>query len=257
MNTTYWKRLVIAVCALSFITGCDGDEFADADSVTAGEVSDRQDGKYHAGEQPEQGQIAESAGPITDGAERPPDHPTMSDESADQRGGGDDLGAAAPQVDRPAPADYGEAGPIRWQAPAEWQPQPPANQMRFAQYDVPGTEGGEPAELTVFYFGSGAGGGVEDNLQRWASEFSDGPQPVRDEIEIDGMTVHTIQLEGTREPSIPMGGQAGPAEDQKLLGAVAEASEGLFFFRLVGDRSTIAANSDEFDDFVRSFEDGQ
>ena len=60
--------------------------------------------------------------------------------------------------------------------PAEWQQQPPASSMRIAQYVAPGDQ---PAELIVFYFGQGRGGGADLNIARWVSQFRpvDGKPP--------------------------------------------------------------------------------
>lgn len=260
MWTNNTKTALVAVaCLAALALGCDGDEFDDAQAVTAGEASQAQpSGDDSYGEQPtEQGMAYDSPGPVNPGAQRPADHPTMQQ---DQQGGGQrggSMNAPAPNVDRPAPDDYGQAGPIRWQAPEQWEPQPPSNQMRFAEYQVPGDDGSEPAELTVFYFGPEGGGGAEATLNRWAGEFSGGSDPVLDQREIDGMTVHTIEVDGTRQPSMAMGAGGGPTEDQQLLGAVAETSDGLFFFRLVGDQEVVGAETEQFDAFVNSFEDGR
>lgn len=247
---------MLLVCAVA--VGCDSDEFDDAEFAAASDDGQAAGSPGDYGEdQPavDEGRAMDSPGPV-EGSERPADHPTLDDDQPGGGGGGSMGDAPAPQVDRPQPDQYGQEGPIRWEAPADWEPARPANQMRFAEYEIPADGGGDAAELTVFYFGEQGGGGVEDNLERWAGEFSGGSEPTRDELEVDGTTVHTLQVDGTREASMPMAGDGGPVDDQKLLGAVAETQAGLFFFRLVGDRATVAAQTEDFDAFVRSFEEG-
>lgn len=255
--------LATALLLIGGVIGCDSDEFDDAQYVQASDdgesgaepTADRAGSGAAPEQQPAQeGRAMDSPGPVQ-GSERPDDHPTLQDQGGSPDGARGTGDAPAPRVDRPAPDQYGEQGPVRWAAPSEWQPRRPANDMRYAEYEIPAAGGGEPAELTVFYFGERGGGGVDDNLQRWAGEFSDGSEPVRDQLEVDGMAVHTLRVDGTRQASMPMAGGGEPREAQKLLGAVAETSEGLFFFRLVGDRETVAPQSEAFDEFVRSFRD--
>ena len=229
----------VVLLVLIGASGCEGDEFADAPVVQASSPGPEAESVVSDGE----GSYGESAGPIQ-GRERPPDHPTLQ---GGQPSGS--LGAPAPQVDRPSPSEYGKSGPIRWQAPADWQPQAPANQMRYAEYVVESDRQGD-AELTVFYFGSG-GGGVEDNLQRWAGQF-DGDQPaVRDRRQVGQLTVHLIDVAGTYQTDMPMGG-GEPRHEQRLLGAIAEASTGLYFFRLLGDQQVVDEQADSFHRFVDS-----
>src|SRR5512144_816054 len=63
---------------------------------------------------------------------------------------------AEPQISPPTATDPG----LTWTVPKGWLTQI-EGQMRLATYIVPGTAPGEDAECAVFYFGPGAGGGVE------------------------------------------------------------------------------------------------
>ncbi len=252
--------IVAAILAVVIAAGCESDEFAEAEAVTAGEAGQAQQHddhqQYHdPDEAPAQGQAYDSPGPVDRGAERPPDHPTMQDGQQPQMGGGQQggqMGAAAPDADRPSPEEYGESGPVRWEAPSDWEPKPPSNDMRFAEYEV-GAEAGQPAELTVFSFPADRMD-LDETIDRWAGEFGDGPDAERDELDADGTAVHTVAAEGTYAPSIPMGDETGPREDQKLLGAIVEVAGELMMFRLVGDRDVVAGQTDQFDAFVQSFE---
>lgn len=122
--------------------------------------------------------------------------------------------------------------------------------MRYAEYVV-GHGENLSAELTIFYFGEDMGGAVEGNLKRWESQLRDGPAPQRDQIEVQGMTVHLFDGAGTYEADLP-GLSDGPQEDQRLLGAIAESSRGLFFFRLLGDRELIDEQEEPFRAFLES-----
>lgn len=240
------RVVVMAAVAVMVVTvGCESDEFDDAPTATASSAGDGE--SAYGSDEAEMG----SAGPIQ-GSERPPGHPTLRD--GDGQGGGQQANVPAPQVERPGPEDYGQAGPIRWEAPSDWEARMPSNEMRFAEYAVD-AEGGT-AEVVVFYFGPGGAGGVDANIERWASQLQGGPEAVRDQRDVDGMTVHTVDASGTYHTDMPMGGGGQPREDQRLLGAIAEASDGLFFFRLLGDEQVVTAQEEAFDAFVASFEDG-
>ena len=260
-----WKTRFIAIgagVAISFgLAGCDNDEFADAPTVSASDSDQGESGQDYHAQEPGQGEAPGSPGPVQ-GQERPEGHPTFEQGEGGQQGGQPGgsgemaLEAPAPEVDRPEPDQYGEYGPITWDAPESWQPLPPENPMRFAQYNVPDADGDRIGEVTVFFFGPGGGGGVTDNLDRWASQLVDGDEPERDEIEVDGMTVHTLDASGTYQTDMAMGAADGPIEDQRLLGAIADTHEGLFFFRFLGDHDGVSERVDEFDAFVESFQEG-
>ena len=61
--------------------------------------------------------------------------------------------------------------------PAAWKSEKTASKMRAAQFSVPGKAGEEAAECVFFYFGPGAGGGAQANLQRWVGQFARDPKP--------------------------------------------------------------------------------
>ena len=240
-----WKRRVsgLAIALLVGTVGlaaCDGDDNGEH-TIRAGEPSYSDSGEEVISPE-EQG----SPGPVQ-GQERPPGHPTLEDVQDGE------VEMAAPSVDQPSPEEFGQQGPIRWDAPEGWEATTPSNEMRFAEYRMVG-DGGE-AEVSVFFFGPGGGGGVEQNLERWSAQFSDGEQAQRREREVDGMTVHTVDVSGTYENDMAMGGGGGPQEQQRLLGAIAEASAGLFFFRLLGDAEVVREQEEAFEQFVESMRD--
>ena len=146
-----------------------------------------------------------------------------------------------------APAAAPEAGALTWTAPTEWEslPQRP---MRVATYRIPAAKGdAEPAELAVFYFGPGQGGGVEDNVKRWLGQFrkADGT-PVTDKDAktkkdtFNNISVTTVDVKGTYTGGGPMMGPSAPKPGSRLLGAIAEGPEGPVFFKLTGFERTVA-----------------
>src|SRR4051794_6296640 len=90
--------------------------------------------------------------------------------------GGSPAGSAPPKHDTPAasaptpgaPSPGSTAHEVVWTDPVEWQRVAPTSAMRKATYKIAHQpKDSEDAEVAVFYFGSGEGGGTEANIQRW------------------------------------------------------------------------------------------
>jgi hypothetical protein len=150
---------------------------------------------------------------------------------------------------------------ITFTAPAGWSAHPPTSPMRKAQFVLPGKAKGEEAELIVFHF-PGTGGGVQDNLSRWYTQFKqpDGSDSAKRaetrKQTVNGIEVTTVYLVGTyMKPKSPMamGGPTVDVPNQALLAAIAESPGGHWFFKAVGPKETIDAQRAAFDEFVKSF----
>jgi hypothetical protein len=126
--------------------------------------------------------------------------------------------------------------------------------MRLATYTV--TPGGE---CGVYYFGSGQGGSVDANLDRWIGQFlqADG-KPSKEAAKIAKRTVHglvvtTVDVSGAYTG---MGGptaQPGPAmPGYRMLGAIVEGPQGSIFFKFTGPAKTVSANQSAFDKMIAS-----
>jgi len=151
--------------------------------------------------------------------------------------------------------EFGKVGALLWTAPAEWEARKPSSSMRLAEYILSGSAGA--AELTIFYFGPGGGGGVDANISRWIGQFTnaDGSAAKGDRSVIEGpVKTYLVQSRGTFNAG--MAGSGPPKEDQRMLGAIAESPVGLYFFKLVGPEATVEEHSAAFDGFVKSFQAG-
>ena len=141
--------------------------------------------------------------------------------------------------------------------PGDWEPQPPASNMRVGQYRVPAAPGSSDAEAVLFYFGKGQGGSVEANVQRWISQFTaaDGHPvtPKLQKLTVNGLAVTTVELSGTYARGVGMGPQGEAKAHQTLLVAVFETAEGNVTLQLHGAQATVAANRKGFDALVRGF----
>lgn len=124
--------------------------------------------------------------------------------------------------------------------------------MRVATYTIPAVPPDTAAECAVFFFGTGQGGNVEDNIQRWIGQFETSETPARSTLQVNGLKIERIALGGTYLASGGMMQSAEPKPNYRLLGAIVEAPEGAVFFKLTGPSATVAAAETEFDQLVSS-----
>lgn len=132
--------------------------------------------------------------------------------------------------------------------PAGWTPQVPSSDMRVAQFTAGSKLGA--ADIAVFHFGLAGGGTVQENIDRWASQFLDGAgKPVKPAVEkgsASGMPVTWVALDGRYARGVGTGAQGPGAANQSLRVAVLETPAGNLFFQLWGDRAAVAAQERAF-----------
>lgn len=236
--------VTIALLAVSGIACDKSDEFSDAPTVSAPEAT----ADTPSGAEPARAPSKEDI----QGKQMPADHPPIGSQGAPS------VAPPAQNTGFASPAEYGKTGPLRWEAPETWTAAQPASSMRLAEYVVSGDEGVEPATMSIFYFGSAGGGGVEANVNRWVGQFSnpDGSPAAgnakRKTETVNGMKVHRVDVAGTFNPG--MAGSGPPKNEQRMLGAIVETPVGLYFFKLVGPQSTMDKAEEGFESFVKSFE---
>lgn len=139
----------------------------------------------------------------------------------------------------------------------DWENVKTANPIRVAEYKINGSAG--PAEMAVFYFGQNQGGGMEDNIRRWAGQFTNpadpnaGAQVAR--IERDNLRIALVKSEGTYNPGSmgPMAPAPEPKDNYALFGLVVEGGpEGSLFIRITGPKETMAENDEDFSTMAQS-----
>lgn len=144
-----------------------------------------------------------------------------------------------------------EAPGAVFELPGDWQSEPPASSMRLAQARIPGKAG--PGELTVFHFGAGGGGDIEDNLNRWAGQVDSDTEPERGELSAEsGFKIHWLDVAGTLKPSGMGMGPNVPIPGARLLGGVVEGPGGPWFFKATGPTDTLAEQREAFLAMLRS-----
>jgi len=149
---------------------------------------------------------------------------------------------------------------LKWTAPKGWKIENAARPMRVATYMIsPAVGETTSAECVVYFFGSGQGGSVEANLDRWRGQMlGPGGKPADGKIEkrtIHGLPLTTIDTSGDYNGmGGPMASSKSVQSNYRLLGAIVEGPGGNVFIKFTGPAKTIAASQAEFEQLLDSFE---
>jgi hypothetical protein len=145
-----------------------------------------------------------------------------------------------------------EVSAFSFTAPEGWKKAEPKSPMRKAQLEVPGKDGGKPAEVVFFFFGGGQGGDVKSNVSRWFGQFNGGPDVQKSETQDWGGTKVTIvTTEGTMKAS-PISGVTEDQPNFALLGAILEHADGPVFVKMTGPSALVKESRDKFTALVKS-----
>lgn len=148
----------------------------------------------------------------------------------------------------------GEDGKITATAPKDWTKKKPA--INFIQYEfvIPKVEGDEnDGRATVM----GAGGSIEQNIDRWIAQFEDDAgKPLAKEkakiekTKISGLEVHVVDLNGTYKDQSGgpfAGGKTTLRDNYRMLGVIIVGGEqGNYFVKAYGPKKTMDANEKAF-----------
>ncbi|HEX4139892.1 MAG TPA: hypothetical protein VHY09_06060 [Candidatus Methylacidiphilales bacterium] len=145
-----------------------------------------------------------------------------------------------------APAMADTASSI-WTVPADWKSVPPS-QFLLAEYSVPSSSGAK-AEVNVAEMGGG-GGGLLANVNRWRGQLGLTPLGGDDlaraaqPLNVSGADAATlIDFTGTN---------AKTGTPARLVGAIVQQGGQTWFYKLMGDKETVAQQKDAFRKFVES-----
>lgn len=151
-----------------------------------------------------------------------------------------------------SPATF-KVSEFTFQRPAAWEWVETTSAMRKAQLRIVGTQN-EEAEVIFFFFGSGQGGGVQANVDRWFGMFQEPRDKIgarTEKVSVGNRTVTYVEAEGTFL-SGPPGGAKTPMPNYALLGAIIESDAGNVFVRLTGPSALAKASKGEFKQMVES-----
>jgi hypothetical protein len=149
---------------------------------------------------------------------------------------------------------------LKWTAPSGWKKDEASRPMRAATYTFPAKDANSAsAECVVYFFGSGQGGSVEANLERWKGQLT-GPDGKPADAKIAKRTIHGLPVT-TIDSTGDYTGMGGPMAQSKttlhnyrLLGAIIEGPDGNVFLKFTGPAEIIAARQSEFEQLLNSFQ---
>lgn len=176
-------------------------------------------------------------------------------------GGGAPVSGAAPggMPAGPMPTAGGTLtiADVRFTPSKTWRFTHPSSAMRQAQYEIPGEAG--PGEAVVYFFGTGQGGDVEQNAQRWLDQFTPeaGAAPeskARETREVNGIKLTLVRTRGTYNSGMAMGGASEAHPGWALVGLILESPGGPVFMKITGPAATIAAASAAIDELANSLQ---
>ena len=145
-------------------------------------------------------------------------------------------------------------GNITGNLPNGWIQEAPKTSMRLAQFKLPSNANQySDAELSVF---NEIGGSIQENLDRWYNQFEqeDGVSSkqkarVRD-FSIGGMDITITDLKGVfTGGGMPMS-QGIRKKNYRLLAAIVETSNEIYYFKLTGHEVVISNWAITFGEFI-------
>lgn len=163
-----------------------------------------------------------------------------------------------------ATAEEVELAGLKSKTPDSWKFSEPTSKMRLYQAQLPKAKGdSEDADLTIFYFGPGGGGGVKDNLERWKKQVEAQAGKTVDDIskvtefEVGKAKVTYLDIPNAtylfKSQPFNRDAKAEKKADFHVIGVILEAEKGPFFMRLTGPVKTVDSHKKEFDEWLKNF----
>lgn len=146
-------------------------------------------------------------------------------------------------------------GVLQLTAPKDWVRKEPKSRIVEHEFAAPFVEGDAmDGRITIM----GAGGDVQQNIDRWAGQFTQ-PNGVDSKDvtkvtkkKVNGIEIHVVDIGGTYQdspagPFNPQGGKPIPREGYRMLGAIIVAPKiGNYFVKFYGPEKTVTKYEADF-----------
>src|SRR5262245_8884451 len=148
-------------------------------------------------------------------------------------------------------------GKLALTVPASWTKKEPASRIVEVEFAIPPAKGDEsPGRLTAM----GAGGSIEDNVNRWVGQFvgagGSAAKPQRDKANVSVAEVEIVDLSGIYKAPLDglfVVGKTINRDNYVMPGAIIQTKDrGNYFLKLYGPKATIDENAKGFQDMVKS-----
>ena len=147
--------------------------------------------------------------------------------------------------------------------PAGWKAEEPATKERVFQFLIPKVEGDKhDAQLFVFFFGPGGGGGIQANIERWKGMIAPAEGAKAEdtykttEFKVGDVKVTQFEANGTyKHKKRPFDPNEQPElrPDYRLVSVIFESANGPYFIRMFGPKKTMDANRKGYDEWIKNF----
>ncbi len=141
--------------------------------------------------------------------------------------------------------------------PDKWKRVKPKYNMIEHEFSVPAVEADtEDGRVTVM----GAGGTVEQNVNRWVAQFTaaagESLKPKIEKKSVAGQLVHTVDISGNfTDTAGPFSGiKAVEHADYRMLAALIESKDGNYFIKLYGPKKTIGEAEAGFNKMIEGLQ---
>ena len=152
---------------------------------------------------------------------------------------------------------------LKSRTPAAWKSQELVGQNRVYQFTIPKVEGDkDDAQLIVFFFGAGQGGGTEANIERWkkmvkpAEGAKESDAYKTSEFKVGDVKVTMFEANGTymfKKRAFDPEEKPEPRPDYRMVGVVFESKNGPYYVRMYGPQKTMEANRKGFEEWIKGF----
>ena len=153
-------------------------------------------------------------------------------------------------INNSATSSSAKIGDLLANVPDSWIGIRPSSSMRLMEFRLGLVT--DDATLAIF---KNIGGSIDDNLERWSGQFgyllSDSEVNIRAE-NINGLLVSIISITGTYTNTMAFSSATQPKQNYRLLGAIADTPDGLYYFKLTGPNTVITSRIEEFTRFIQS-----
>jgi len=103
-----------------------------------------------------------------------------------------------------------------------------------------------PLKAMFYHFGSGQGGSVDANINRWIGQFEGEPEVKREELTFGETKVVILTATGTYLDGPPMGGNKTPRPDYQMLASIIVGQDAPVFIKLTGPKAATASIHESF-----------
>jgi hypothetical protein len=152
---------------------------------------------------------------------------------------------------------------LQSRTPADWTSKESTSKFRIKEFRLPAAkEDSTDADLTIFFFGVGSGGSVDDNIKRWKTMLVPPEGKTIEDVsklenkKINGVDVAYFEIAGSykfKERPFDQKEQPQLRPNYRMIDVIMETKNGPYFIRLVGPAATVEHHKKAFDGWLNAF----